>query len=280
MTRTATLLLASVALSILSGCANTGSGNYNRASDTHATSTGGFIGVDENSCWKTPLSSTPSAPTQQEKLARIHLDLGVGYMQESALEIAAEELKLARELEPNYAKIHNAMALLHLRLGDQALAEKSYHQALRLDPADPEIHNNYGIYLCSRNQLDLAQQHFDCAIANPLYSTPFLAYTNAGLCAMKKPDLAAAERYFRSSLQLYRRQPTAHLQLARINLDRGDIEAANDHYRQFKKMAQHTLESVEIGMEIEQARGNNNAYSSLKLLHRSLTTGGVGGSKP
>ena len=268
---TAGLAIIALMLTTLSGCTNTGPGLASNPSQAVAASyDNSYMGVNPATCWQTPLDATLSAPSEQQRVARIHLDMGVGYMREGAFEVAAKELKIAQSLEPKNAKIHNAKALLHLRLGDQNLANQSYQTALELDPADPEIHNNYGVFLCGREQLKLAQEHFQCAISNPLYRTPFMAYTNAGLCAMKEPDIETAEQYFRTSLQLYGGQATPHLELAKLSFDRGELDRAERHYRSYKKMARHTLDSLRIGMQIAKARGDLNAYASLELLRRSM----------
>jgi len=279
-TRITLLTTLGFCLLALAGC-QVGSGaiGTDRRSASATTATDRYADVDPNSCWRTPVGTERAAPTKQQKIARIHMDLAVGYMQENVPEVAAEELRVALALEPNNAKIHHTMALLHLRLGDNELAAKAFLKALRLDPADPEIHNNYGVFLSGRDQLDLAIKHFECAIDNPLYSTPFMAYTNAGLTAIKKPDPATAERYFRTSLQLYERQPVAHIQLAKIYLEQYKINLANKHYKRYKGMAKQTIGSLEVGMAIARATGDENGFASLELQHRNMNPDGERGLK-
>jgi type IV pilus assembly protein PilF len=143
-------------------------------------------------------SKSPTA-SQRAAAARVNMQLGLGYLQEGNLPIAKEKLERARSEDPSLPEIHGAMALLDQRLGKDKEADKEYRSALQLEPHDPAMLNNYAVFLCSHGRADEGVRNFEQAAANPLYSTPWAAYTNAGVCLRAAHrDSEAAARFDRA----------------------------------------------------------------------------------
>jgi type IV pilus assembly protein PilF len=91
------------------------------------------------------------------------------------------------------------MALLDERLGKDKDADKEYRTALELDSHDPAMLNNYAVFLCSHERADEGVRYFEQAASNPLYPTPWAAYTNAGVCMRAvHRDADAAQRFARA----------------------------------------------------------------------------------
>jgi type IV pilus assembly protein PilF len=151
-------------------------------------------------CANTHSSADNQAPaTRSETAARINLQLGVGYLQEGNLPVAKEKLDRAMSQDPHNPEVHGAMALLDQRLGKDKDADKEFRTALELGPHDPAMMNNYAVYLCSHERADEGVRYFEQAAANPLYRTPWAAYTNAGVClrgAHRNDE--AAQRFVRA----------------------------------------------------------------------------------
>jgi type IV pilus assembly protein PilF len=144
---------------------------------------------------------TPGSPTQAQRAAAAHVNiqLGLGYLQQGNLSIAKEKLDRARSEDPDLPEIHGAMALLDERLGKDKEADKEYREALKFDPHDPSLLNNYAVFLCSHGRPDEGVHNFELAAANPLYSTPWAAFTNAGVCLRAAHrDAEAAPRFDRA----------------------------------------------------------------------------------
>jgi type IV pilus assembly protein PilF len=183
MKRTATMLAACMSLA---GCHGTPS--VNPAVGTNASS---------------PNRATPGSPTQSQRAAaaRANLQLGLGYLQQGNLPIAKEKLDRARSEDPDLPEIHGAMALLDERLGRDKEADKEYRAALRIDPHDPSMLNNYAVFLCSHGRPDEGVHNFEQAASNPLYVTPWAAYTNAGVCLRAAHRDAEAGPRFDRALQ-------------------------------------------------------------------------------
>src|SRR5207245_1186372 len=83
---------------------------------------------------------------------------------------------------------------LFQRMGDAPKADAEFRTALRLAPHDPEVVNNYAVYLCQNGRINDGVRHFEEAAHNALYRTPEAAYTNAGVClrAAKRDEEARA----------------------------------------------------------------------------------------
>ena len=88
-------------------------------------------------------------------------------------------------MDPHNPEIHGAMALLDERLGKDKDADKEFRTALELDSHDPAMLNNYAVFLCSHGRADEGVRYFEQAASNPLYPTPWAAYTNAGVCCVR-----------------------------------------------------------------------------------------------
>jgi type IV pilus assembly protein PilF len=140
-----------------------------------------------------------SNESRVQAAAKINMQLGLGYLREGNLPIAKEKLERARSEDPHNPEIHGAMALLDERLGKDKDADKEYRTALDLDSHDPAMLNNYAVFLCSHGRTDEGVRYFEEAATNPLYPTPWAAYTNAGVCMRAvHRDADAAQRFARA----------------------------------------------------------------------------------
>lgn len=227
-----------------------------------------------SACSTTPTSNSsnipqPNAGDRPDTLAETHVKLGIGYLQQGNRELALSKLQRALQLDPRLPSAHNAIAILYEQLGETRLAAQHYQNAVNFGPQDSNAHNNYGAFLCKNNDLDKADEQFLLALRNPLYATPELAYENAGLCAMRKPDVNKAENYFRNALQINPRLPSSLYQMALISFDRGQPLPARAYLQRYMEVAQPTPQSLWLGIRIERALGDRNAVSSYALLLRS-----------
>lgn len=166
----------------------------------HSTPTvNSAVGTNANGNGATRM--TPGSPTaaQRAAAARVNMQLGLGYLQEGNLPIAKEKLDRARSEDPDLPEIHSAMALLDQRLGKDKDADKEFRTALKLQPHDPAMLNNYAVFLCSHGRPDEGVRYFEQAAANPLYATPWAAFTNEGVCLhAAHRDAEAAARFDRA----------------------------------------------------------------------------------
>jgi type IV pilus assembly protein PilF len=196
--------------------------------------------------------------------ARSHTDLGAAYYQQNKLEVALDEFNHAIHIDPNYGQAYNGLGLVYAALGEDAKADASFKKAIEVQPGNSESHNNYGSFLCARKRYDESIGHFLAAVKNPLYSTPNLAYANAGICSARKNDLKNAEIYLNKALQIEPLTHSAATQLADIQFKRGDATTAQ-RTLQNALIASPGPETLWLGIKIARALGDKNSEASYAL---------------
>jgi type IV pilus assembly protein PilF len=132
--------------------------------------------------------------------------------------VAKDKLERALKQDPDSPAVHSALGLLYERLGDPKRADAEHRRALARSPGDPDILNNYAVFLCRNGRTAEGVQRFEQAAANPLYRTPWAAYTNAGVCLRAAQRNAEAEERFARALQVRPGYGEAVLQLADLEL--------------------------------------------------------------
>ncbi len=207
----------------------------------------------------------PELPTPQAKVgdprtrAKAHADLGMIYLQGGRLAVALEEARIALEADSNYAQAYNLRGLVRMNLREYAQAQSDFEQALRLAPNDPEINNNFGWFLCTRDREQDGIRHLMTAVKNPLYNTPTRPYTNAGLCALRLKDASAAEEYFRQAVMADGSNVQAIYQLADLRYRRGDYADAKRFVAEVNRLIEPTAESLWLALRIERRLGDRQA---------------------
>jgi type IV pilus assembly protein PilF len=198
----------------------------------------------------------------------IYVKLAVAYMREGRLDVAMQKIKQGIDVEPDNGEAYNVLALLYQQLGENRLAEENFEHALRLQPRNPYIHNAFGSFLCGHDRFDDADEQFRAALANPLYRTPEIALTNAGICARQGNNPSAAEEYFRRALEQQPMFPQALYQMAQVSYDKGDDLAARGYLQRYQAVAKHTPQSLWLGIQTERRLGDKNAVASYEMLLR------------
>ena len=196
--------------------------------------------------------------------ARSHTDLGAAYFQQRQLDIALEEFTLATKIDPDFGLAYNGLGLVYAALGEDGIAEKNFKKALQLEPNNSESHNNFGSFLCSRNRIDESVKEFMAAVKNPLYATPAVAYTNAGICSLRKQDSVNAEIYFQKALEVEPLAAVAAYQLASIQFKRNEVAKAKATL-QNAVLSQPTPENLWLSIQIARKLGVKNDEASYAL---------------
>lgn len=206
-------------------------------------------------------------PSQtSNEIAVANLELGIEYMRQGAYENALKNLEKAKEADPGYSPTYNVLGLFYQRIGENNKAESNFKRALSLNSNDSSTLNNYGSFLCAQKRLTDAENAFKRAAANPLYETPEIAITNAGLCLYGNQKTVEAEKYFRQALQLNPRVPQALIKMCEISLQQSNYLSARAYLQRYQQIARHTAKSLWLGVQIEQQLGDKDAVSSYALL--------------
>lgn len=148
-----------------------------------------------------PAVDLPTAGNQQRARAKAHTDLGNAYMETGKFGIALDEAKEAIGYDPSYAPAHLLMAQVYAFLEQFDLAREPFERASRLAPGDPMVNNAYGWFLCTQGREQEGIARLEQAARNPYYQRPVLAWTNIGMCNLRRKDDRAAELAFMRAVQ-------------------------------------------------------------------------------
>lgn len=209
-----------------------------------------------------------SSNEHAEKPSDIFLQLGVRYMEIDKLELAKENLQKALEKDSGNARAHSALAYLYEKINHFDEARQHYESALNLSPDDIGIQNNYGRFLCERRQFDKGLSYLNQAAADMLNDRQWMALTNAARCHLGKGERPQAELLLKQALELNPRYAVALFEMQKISYQKGDYKASEDYLQRYLGEASHTAETLWIGIQTEQALGNNslaNEYRNLLL---------------
>ena len=201
--------------------------------------------------------------SDQRRRARIRLELGASYYQQGNYQVALQELRQALTIDPNYAAAYGVIGLVYMDLGDRARAEDSFQRGLRLSPADADLANNYGWFLCQTGRYKESIEMVQRALRNPLYPTPAKPLHNAGICSLRMGDEKAAEDYFLRSFQIDPRNAVAMYNLAEIYLKRGDVERARLYSNRLSTAYEPSAQTLWLALRVERKAGNRDAEDSL-----------------
>ncbi len=204
-------------------------------------------------------SSSDKDPKASRKAAETNTALGRSYLGRGQYEIALEKLKRAIGYDRTYAPAHTVLAVLYQTIGEDQKAGDEYRLAVRYDPENGDVNNNYGVYLCGDGSYEEAIPHFETAVGDPFYRTPEIAYANAGNCALQYGHVDKAEVYLRKSLDYDARFANALLPMAELSLEKGDHLRARGFLQRYESAAAQTEASLYVGYQVETALGDNHS---------------------
>jgi type IV pilus assembly protein PilF len=161
-----------------------------------------------------------------QNAAIANTQLGSAYMNQGNLALAKDKLDRALAQDPSNPEVHSVRGMLFDKMGMPKDADAEFRTALRLAPKDPNVINNYAVFLCQRGRTDEGVKLFEEAATNALYSTPEAAYTNAGVClrSAKRDDQARAQ--FVKALQIKPSFVDAVVQLSELDMQHNNLAQA------------------------------------------------------
>lgn len=206
--------------------------------------------------------------TEERKRAKVHTDLGGLYAQDGRYAVALDEARIALAADSGYAPAYSLQGLVHMFLGERGPADEAFRRALSIAPNDPEIHNNYGWFLCQTGREADSLGHFRMAYRNTLYNTPTKPYTNAGICQLKLKDYKAAEESLGIALRIDPSNTQARYWLAETYYQSGRLAEARQLVNDLTKMLDPMVEVVWLGARIERKAGDREAELRYTTLMR------------
>jgi type IV pilus assembly protein PilF len=200
----------------------------------------------------TPIKEEQATP---QKRATIHTELAAGYYERGQMDVALQELGVAKSLDPTDARIYNVYGLVYAMLGETKKAEDNFRQALSLAPRDSEIRENWGAFLCGTGRPKDALPEFEEVMRDPLYKHPEIALINAGKCSAALGDAQKADDYLRRALTVSPGNPIASYNLALLSYRAQNYGEARVWMHQVMRQASPPPEALLLGMCIERKGG-------------------------
>jgi type IV pilus assembly protein PilF len=129
------------------------------------------------------------------------LNLATAYYEQNQNTVALQEVRLALQIDPQFAQAYSLLGLIHQRDQAPQLAQHSFEQALQFGSVAPvraadlaEIQHNYGWFLCEQNQFTQAQTQFDHALSQPNYRYADKTTKAVALCQQRASAQAFSGR--------------------------------------------------------------------------------------
>ncbi len=213
---------------------------------------------------KPVMEGSPEArPTDSSNFrAQVHTDLAANYYLRGQYAVSLQELAEALSADADYAPAHNMLGLVHGELREDVRAEQSFRRAIQRSPQFSEAHNNFGLFLCQRQRMQEARQHFDLALSNSLYASPEKALSNAGACSLEQGDLVAAEGFFLRAVKRAPNHASAQLGMAEIHFRLGRWLAARSLLRQLSETTELGPQALWLGVRVERQLGDGEAEAN------------------
>lgn len=203
-------------------------------------------------CWLAACTSQPSQPKDTIPPPDINalVNNSLVYAQRGSTEQAQQSISQALALNPNSVDANNIAGLIYGKSQQPELAVKHFEKALSKERNDASTLNNYGSFLCDHGNTQQAEEKFLRAGTHAGNPNPEIAYTNAGLCALRVPDIDQAENYFKTALDFKQKNSVALFQLAQINLTKGRGIPALERLHAYSQFASHSPQTLKLGIEI------------------------------
>ena len=218
----------------------------------------------------TSSSSSPRSWTSDQRAAHgregaeIHTQLALMYFNLGENQIALEELMVAMAFDKNYPNAYAVRGVIHSSLGQDNKAESDFSRAISLSPDSPEINDQYGAFLCKKNNIDEAFRRFQIALDDPLYRTPGSVNYNAGVCSVKINNIDQAMNYFLKAVSMgspYAEM--ANIRMADILFKQNNLSEARVYLEEgMRKMEPPTAEALWLGIRLERKEGQKTAENS------------------
>jgi len=201
-----------------------------------------------------PVTDTGGADARRR--AEVHTALAGEYYARGNHAVALNETRAAIKDDSSYFPAYNMQGLVFMELREDALAREAFDKALSLSPNNPEVLNNFGWFLCLRNDGARGLPMMQKAASDTLYPTPEKAWLSIGLCHRRMGKNAEAEDALRRAVLIRPDMIGALYNLALITYERGATKDAENYLARYTRLAASNLEGLVLGVRIARANGD------------------------
>ncbi|MEC5214507.1 type IV pilus assembly protein PilF [Polaromonas sp. CG_9.5] len=206
---------------------------------------------------------TESDETDQQRRARLRVELATGYFEQGQTKVALDEIKQALATDPSFVNAYNLRGLVYMRLNDIPLAEDSFRRALALNSRDANVAHNYGWLLCQQARYAESFKLFSQAAATPTYTDKAKTLMALGVCQVRAGQTSEAEQSLMHSYELDAGNPVTSYNLAQLLYTRGDLTRAQFYIRRLNNTELANAQTLWLGIKTERKLNNQEAVVQL-----------------
>lgn len=190
-----------------------------------------------------------------------YLRLSIGYLEQGNLPNAKRHLQNAAEIDSNNSEMFGIWGLIYAREGEPELAEQNFNRSLRINPDNSQMRNNFAAFLFAEGRVEDAYNQLARVVKDTSYDQRPQAFENMGIAAIRLNRIEEGEQAFMRAIQLNPNQLRSALELASLNLERGDVLQARAYWRNYLTLIQfyrvpHNARSLLLGARLEMALKN------------------------
>lgn len=171
------------------------------------------------------LSSCASSQNKREE-ADLHLRIGTAMWQQGNYPGALRELLTAERLNPQNEVIQNNLGLAYFARERFDLAAEHIRKAVELKPEYTEARNNYGRTLIELGRYDEAITELNAVMKDLTYEAPAKGLINLGLAYFKKGEFRTAKAKLAEALKIDRENCLGQTLYGRSFLELAEFETA------------------------------------------------------
>ncbi len=210
-----------------------------------------------------------------EQAVQDYIQLAVGYYDAGDLTGARRNINNALEIDDRNSDAHNILALIFQTEGDLDLAEENFRRAITLNRDNSRARNNYAALLFAANRHREAYEQLQRVTQDVNYEGRGMAFENLGRSALRIDRREDAATAFRRALQINSNLYISALELAILESEQENWQAARSYFQQYMTSADffnipHTPRALLAGIQIEQQFQNADLVRRFGLILSTL----------
>jgi type IV pilus assembly protein PilF len=209
-------------------------------------------------------------PASADQRLQAQLSLARGYLESEHRARAIEPLDRALEINPRSADALLLYGVFYQAEEDFNVAEQYYRRALRADARHAASLNNLAVLLYGQGRYREAVQPLRILVRDTSYRNRDLAFENLGLTERQLGMYTDARASFSRALNINEALPVSHLELADLEYQAGNYQAALRHYDRFRSLARQSARSLCLGIALTQVTGDHDQRASFEIALRNL----------
>jgi len=207
----------------------------------------------------------------KRKELQSRLQVASSYLQDGQPESAMRHIKIAMELDPDSAEVHEVLALTLEKMGDDHMVETEFKKMLRLDGAYTRGRANYGAYLMRHERYEDAYKQFTIAAEDVYYQNRAVGFYQLSMAADKLGKRDEAIVANKKSLSIDANFFPSMELLANYYYQEKNYSASTQYLQKYRTLAKPaSASSLLLGVKLSRVFKDKNEEASFALALKNL----------